>query len=404
MADNVPITAGTGTDVATDQVTGTLEHVQLFKLAYSADGSRTLVPVDADGVLVNLGANNDVTVTSGTIAATQSGTWNVNNVSGTVSLPTGASTSAKQPALGTAGSPSSDVITVQGVTSMTALSVAQATAANLNCTEASASAIKTSVELIDDGVATTGSAITTKGMAAVGTDGTNARILKTDTSGELQIDVLTVPSNMSVNIAQVAGATVATGNGTAAGSQRVSIASDSTGTVAVTQATASSLNAQVVGAAADAATVSGNPVSLGATARTANRTSVTDGQAVRVVADKQGRLITNGAVRDLVSHQHTQIASSSSETTIVTAGGAGVFNDITSLVITNQTATAVNVTIKDSTAGTTRMIIALAANGGAVITPSIPIPQLASANNNWTATLSSSSVTVNFFVQFVKNV
>lgn len=58
-----------------------------------------------------------------TVAATQSGTWNINNVSGTISLPTGAATSAKQPALGTAGSASSDVITVQGIASMVALKV-----------------------------------------------------------------------------------------------------------------------------------------------------------------------------------------------------------------------------------------------------------------------------------------
>lgn len=53
------------------------------------------------------------------VNATQAGTWNVTNVSGTVSLPTGAATAAKQPALGTAGTASSDVITVQGVASMT---------------------------------------------------------------------------------------------------------------------------------------------------------------------------------------------------------------------------------------------------------------------------------------------
>lgn len=52
----------------------------------------------------------------------------------------------------------------------------------------------TSLQLIDDTVATAGSAITTKGQAVAGTDGTNARILKTDTSGELQIDVLTLPA------------------------------------------------------------------------------------------------------------------------------------------------------------------------------------------------------------------
>lgn len=59
----------------------------------------------------------------GTVAATQSGTWNITNISGTVSLPTGAATVAKQPALGTAGTASADVITVQGIASMTALKV-----------------------------------------------------------------------------------------------------------------------------------------------------------------------------------------------------------------------------------------------------------------------------------------
>lgn len=57
------------------------------------------------------------------IPAAQSGTWNITNISGTVSLPTGAATVAKQPALGTAGTASADVITVQGITSMTPLLV-----------------------------------------------------------------------------------------------------------------------------------------------------------------------------------------------------------------------------------------------------------------------------------------
>lgn len=56
-------------------------------------------------------------------AASQSGTWNITNISGTISLPTGAATAAKQPALGTAGSASTDVITVQGIASMTKLLV-----------------------------------------------------------------------------------------------------------------------------------------------------------------------------------------------------------------------------------------------------------------------------------------
>ena len=49
----------------------------------------------------------------------------------TVPLPTGASTSAKQPTLGTTGMPSSDVLTVQGIDSMTPLSVTPDAGANL---------------------------------------------------------------------------------------------------------------------------------------------------------------------------------------------------------------------------------------------------------------------------------
>jgi hypothetical protein len=55
MADNVAITAGSGTNIATDEVSGSLEHVQLFKLAVSADGSRVLVPADAtNGIRVDV--------------------------------------------------------------------------------------------------------------------------------------------------------------------------------------------------------------------------------------------------------------------------------------------------------------------------------------------------------------
>lgn len=52
----------------------------------------------------------------------------------------------------------------------------------------------TALQLIDDTVATTASAVPTKGLAISGTDGTNARVIKTDTSGELQVDVLTMPT------------------------------------------------------------------------------------------------------------------------------------------------------------------------------------------------------------------
>ncbi len=71
MADNIDITAGSGTTIATDDCT--TGQVQLVKLAYGANGDRTQVPADADGLLVNLGANNDIT---GTVTANLSATDN----------------------------------------------------------------------------------------------------------------------------------------------------------------------------------------------------------------------------------------------------------------------------------------------------------------------------------------
>jgi hypothetical protein len=176
------------------------------------------------------------------------------------------------------------------------------------------------------------------------------------------------------------------------------------GTITASQATASSLNAQVVGNIASDGVDSGNPVKIGGIARQANPTAVAALDRVDLFCDDVGRQVVQlHQARDLVSHQSTQIVNSTAETTIISQT-ASEFHDIIALVITNQTATAVNVTIKDSTAGTTRMIVALAANGGAVICPSTPIPQLAAVNNNWTATLSNATTTVNVFAQFAKNV
>lgn len=106
-------TAGTGTlrvAVASNNTAFTVNAAQ--------SGTWTVQPGNTANTTAWL-----VNGTGGTFPATQSGTWNVNNVSGTVSLPTGAATAAKQPALGTAGTPSADVISIQGVASGTVVPV-----------------------------------------------------------------------------------------------------------------------------------------------------------------------------------------------------------------------------------------------------------------------------------------
>jgi hypothetical protein len=99
VADNLTTTTTVSTvpdatKIATDQGAGG-EHYQKVKLVDGTADSTAVIPGDATNGL-------DVDVTRS-------------------ALPTGASTSAKQPALGTAGTASTDVITVQGIASMTAL-------------------------------------------------------------------------------------------------------------------------------------------------------------------------------------------------------------------------------------------------------------------------------------------
>ena len=134
----------------------------------------------AGGGFVNVKVNPSGAITadvsgtvaiSGTVAATQSGTWNITNVSGTVSLPTGAATSAKQPALGVAGTASSDVLTVQGIASMTPLQVSQSGTWNINnvsgtislptgaATETTLSALNAKVTAVNTGAVTISSAL-----------------------------------------------------------------------------------------------------------------------------------------------------------------------------------------------------------------------------------------------------
>lgn len=115
-----------------------------------------------------------------------------------------------------------DVLTMPTVTVTASNLDVQSGGADL-ATSTQAGAIQTSVELIDDAVYTDGTGTVTKGIAILGQDGTNPQAIKTDASGELQVDVLSMPT------------TAVTGTFWQA-TQPVSLASTTvTGTVAVTQ-------------------------------------------------------------------------------------------------------------------------------------------------------------------------
>lgn len=91
--------------------------------------------------------------------------------------------------------------------------------------------------------------------------------------------------------------------------------------------------------------------------------------------------------------QTTTITASTAETTILTANATN-FQDIYGLIISNTSATATSVAIKDATAGTTRLNISVPAGEtrGFMLAVGDAMPQQSVVNSNWTAT-SSVSVT-----------
>lgn len=196
----------------------------------------------------------------------------------------------------------------------------------------------------------------------------------------------------TANIDKINGVVVLMGNGaTGTGSQRVTLANDNTGIA-------------TWGHGATAAAVPSGITYQGAQARTSNPTAATEGNSVGLTADKLGKLIAVSAIRDLKGVTQTQISNSTSETTIV-AAVASTFMDIYGIILANTGATTTKVTIKDSTSGTTRMIIEVPTleTRGFMLDPGGAVPQ-ATVNNNWTATCAAATTAMEVTVFWVKNI
>lgn len=141
MADNVTADPGAGGATFATDDDGTAHHPYV-KLEWGADNTQTKVASGANALPIQDGGNSitvdgtvgvsgTVTVDGSGVTQPVSGTVTANAGTGTFAvsaaalpLPSGAATAAKQPALGTAGTASTDVISVQGIASMTPLQVA----------------------------------------------------------------------------------------------------------------------------------------------------------------------------------------------------------------------------------------------------------------------------------------
>lgn len=122
------------------------------------------------GIVDGAAAANKLTITAGGAAKVDGSAVTQPVSASALPLPTGASTAAKQPALGTAGTASTDVLTVQGIASMTPLLANPGTAANW-------------------GVGAFASAMVANGQAICLYDGTNCIRAKGDETNGLWVNV-----------------------------------------------------------------------------------------------------------------------------------------------------------------------------------------------------------------------
>ena len=355
MSDNVTLNSGSGgATIATDD-DGTAQH-QYVKVEFGGDGTFTKVATTA-GLPV---ANDSSTFA---VSAAQSGTWNITNVSGTVSLPTGAATAAKQPALGTAGTASADVISVQGIASMTAL-VVDGSGVTQPVSDAGGSLTVDNAALSVTGGGVEASAL----RVTLASDSTGV-VSVDDNGGTLTVD------NAALSV---------TGGGVEASALRVTLASDSTGVLSVDD-NGGSLTVDgtvtVAGAAAHDAAISGNPTRVAGRAVSSDITAVATGDTTDLIADLNGKqVVLPYSIPENFTSGATAAITGTTSTSVIAAPGAGIRLYVTSLLVTNSHATVSTlVTITDGSGGTTLYAgNAQAAGGGFAI--SLPTPLRLTAN------------------------
>ena len=228
MVDNVSISAGTGTSIATDDVGGV--HYQITKQAFGALDSATLVTAAVGLPVSHVGA---LAVTGAFFQATQpvSGTVTVGNASIAV---TGTFFQATQP-VSIASMPSTPVTGTffQATQPVSAASLPLPTgaAADATLTGGTAKAISRGGAKGTTAAADVTSVAIDANTQALHTNVTNASLAVTGTFWQATQPVSftqqALPANQSTNVAQMNGVAVTMGSGvTGTGVQRVVLATD----------------------------------------------------------------------------------------------------------------------------------------------------------------------------------
>lgn len=349
--------------IATDDA-GAAGQVQIVKLAQSADGSATPLTADADGLVVNLGANNDVTVTGSvsvssapSTAVTNAGTFAVQDAAAETSLAIlddwDESDRAKvNPIAGQAG-----VAAGSGVVTALTQRVVLATDVALPA-----------------GTNAIGKLSANSGVDIGDVDVTSLPALVAGSANIGDVDVLTVPAPLST-----------TGGGTEATAHRVTIANDSTGvlsvddngtsltvdgTVAVstlpalvagtanigdvdvltlpnvTLAAGTNTN-EVVGDVAHDVAAAGNPILNAGISQDMDDTAppnvvAAEGRTTRLATDRDGVLFAHPHGPRVWSY-HENSSSALTDTSVHAAPAAGLSLYVTDIIVSTGAATAFNI-------------------------------------------------------------
>ena len=437
MADNVAITAGSGTNIATDDVSGT--HFQRMKLvdgtldsttAIASGGGvesaalRVTIASDSTGV-VSVDDNGASLTVDGTVTANlAAGTNNIGDVD-VLSVPaplnvtgTGTESAALRVTIATDSTGVLSVddngssLTVDGTVTANAgtgsFTVAQATAGNLNATvvqSTAASLLATvnnrdgagnaltsaargseralSVQLVDaSGNQVTsfggGTQYTEDGASAGGETGTVFLGVRNDaatskTSADGDFSAIATDSAGRVGIADLGGSVTVDGFSTIGGAAYVRL-TDGTNTVTVN----ANGGLEVTGGVAHDAVDAGNPLKLGAVAENSitGTADVADGDRTNLYADLDGVLLTKSlcTYADIIV---TRVTDTGGTSTAFAAFGAVASqrNYITTITVYNSSTTNGFLDLRDGTGGTVMYTIPLPALGGATINFPVPFRQ-----------------------------
>ena len=394
MADNVTANAGSGGAtfaVASLSFSGDTAGIPLGSgvILTGSEGSWTSTLIVGGAGAVTAGtqrvtlasddpAVSQITSLNGKVTACNTGAVVVSSSA----LPSGAATATKQPALGTAGTASSDVLTVQGIASMTALKV-DGTGGSFPVTDSGGSltvdnggtfAVQATVAA---GAATIGKA---EDVASADADvgvpsmairkATPANTSGTDGDYEmLQMSAGRLWTSTAIDTALPAGTNaigkLAANSGVTIGA--VEIAS------AQTLGTVTTVSTLTGGGVAHDGVDSGNPVKIGgrAVSSLASATLVAAADRSDLVTDIDGSLIVrlNRPMGDGISERVTDTGGTSTAFTNFGAV-ASTRNVITSIVVYNSSATAGFVDFRDGTGGAVLWTMPLPAGGGAVLSQS----------------------------------